>query len=471
VLAPGERLTRRAIYEEEVALLERRFASVSRVDPLLGRAMVSAQGDRDRVGARWFPYREGFSRALCDYLATLVPFAGPVLDPFAGSGTVLAAANAWGLPGWGIELLPPALASLRLLRDLQPLDGTVRRSLAGQLLAFAQVHSWREEGSLLPIAHLRITAGAFSARTEERLARYRADAAARENPLLAHLLEHAGMSVLEDISLTRKDGQYLRWDQRASRATSRPTTFQKGVVLDFDTAIERKLLAMARDLALPWPAARAPLRLLEGSCLEHLPRLGGSVGSILTSPPYCNRYDYTRTYALELAYLGVDEAGIRALRQRMLSATVENLPKAAQDGDDPAVAERLAACSAFRSLLEYLTACQADGLLNNTGVVRMVRQYFSEMAQVIAQGSRLLAAPGAPFVMVNDNVHYADVSVPVDLILAQLAEASGLRVRAILALPQGKGNSSQQMAKYGRQEERKCVYLWEKEGGGGWLTP
>jgi len=44
----------------------------------------------------------------------------------------------------------------------------------------------------------------------------------------------------------------------------------------------------------------------------------------MTSPPYCNRYDYTRTYALELALLGIDEQGLLRLRQEMLSCTVEN---------------------------------------------------------------------------------------------------------------------------------------------------
>ena len=39
---------------------------------------------------------------------------------------------------------------------------------------------------------------------------------------------------------------------------------------------------------------------------------------IITSPPYCNRYDYTRTYALELVYLGCDSEKIRSLRQELL---------------------------------------------------------------------------------------------------------------------------------------------------------
>jgi DNA modification methylase len=53
-----------------------------------------------------------------------------------------------------------------------------------------------------------------------------------------------------------------------------------------------------------------------GSCLDLLPRLAAeSFDCIITSPPYCNRYDYTRTYALELALLGVDEKALSALRQ------------------------------------------------------------------------------------------------------------------------------------------------------------
>ncbi len=51
----------------------------------------------------------------------------------------------------------------------------------------------------------------------------------------------------------------------------------------------------------------------------------------MTSPPYCNRYDYTRTYVLELALLGIDEQGLLRLRQEMLSCTVENRTKGLLD--------------------------------------------------------------------------------------------------------------------------------------------
>lgn len=66
------------------------------------------------------------------------------------------------------------------------------------------------------------------------------------------------------------------------------------------------------------------------------------------------------------------------------------------------------------------------------------------------------------FVMVNDNVRYAGANIPVDLILSDVAQEAGFNVDKIWVLPAGKGNSSQQMGEHGRQELRKCVYLWRK---------
>lgn len=89
----------------------------------------------------------------------------------------------------------------------------------------------------------------------------------------------------------------------------------------------------------------------------------------------------------------------------------------------------------------------------------MVRNYFREMALVIFECPRLLK-PGAPLVMVNDDVRYEGASVAVDLILSDIAEQAGFDVEIIWVLPVGKGNSSQQMGKHGRDELRKCVYVW-----------
>ncbi len=164
--------------------------------------------------------------------------------------------------------------------------------------------------------------------------------------------------------------------------------------------------------------------------------------------------------------LGAGEDGVRALRQTMLSCTVENKDKTdlkEKFGEDV----YRAATRAFDSqrmlglILRYLDTCKQDKTINNPGIVRMVKNYFFELSLLIFASARVLRS-GAPFVMVNDNVRYQGAHVPVDLILSDFAEQAGFDVEAIWALPIGKGNSSQQMGLHGRREIRKCVFVWRK---------
>ena len=70
------------------------------------------------------------------------------------------------------------------------------------------------------------------------------------------------------------------------------------------------------------------IQFIQESVLKALPlQKSNSIDAVLTSPPYCNRYDYTRIYALELVFLGTTASEINALRQNLLSCTVESKSK------------------------------------------------------------------------------------------------------------------------------------------------
>jgi hypothetical protein len=285
------------------------------------------------------------------------------------------------------------------------------------------------------------------------------------------VLRFALFCVLESVSFTRKDGQYLRWDDRSGRRVGKKPC-HKGPILDFNQAICGKINEIVADVEngspqaelFPTEARKGALKLYNGSCLDILPALPADFyNAVITSPPYCNRYDYTRTYALELALLDMDERGLVALRQAMLSCTVENRAKDLLQLN-PAWRDALAAADGqklLQAILRYLEQQKEQGALNNNGIPRMLRGYFYEMAGVIAECARVLKT-GAPLLMVNDNVRYAGASVSVDLILSDLAEQLGFAVENILVLPNGKGNSSQQMGAHGREALRKCIYVWRK---------
>ena len=439
--------------------------------PFLSRKIVSFQGNKDKPAYSWYKYKEAFSAGLVEYFFDryIGRMSGKVLDPFAGIGTTLFAASSQGITADGIELLPVGqeIIRTRLLseRELTPNDiATLERWITSQ--------PWKEFPERVPFSTIRITENAYPPETVEAIERYRG-ALQQENEKIQAILRLALLCILEGISYTRKDGQYLRWDARSGKRRPGTKAFDKGEILGFDPSVAAKLkeiLSDIRDTEGPttlFPlgqATKKDIRLFAGSCLEVLPTLEtAAYDAVMTSPPYCNRYDYTRTYALELTMLDLTQAEVSHLRQEMLSCTVENREK-----------DLLKICPQWVPFIKaanqqkllaaintYLQHEKNSGTLNNSGIPRMIRGYFSEMACVIGECARVLK-PSARLFMVNDNVRYAGIGISVDMILSDIARSLGFEIEKILVVPGKKGNSSQQMGAYGRVPLRKCVYVWRR---------
>lgn len=438
------------------------------IDPRLTRQMVSFQANKALPGYRWFKYKEAFSASLVEHLLSTYCDGGrDILDPFAGMGTTLFSARDRGMRALGIELLP---VGQTIIEDRLEIETAIDEADYEAIRAWMNCEPWRTSDIRGSISALRITQGAYPTATSEAIERY-LGAMSTEPGHIQCFLRLALLSILESVSYTRKDGQYLRWDQRAGRRLG-VKPFDKGHISAFGEAITGKVAEMLLDLQSKrglqsyWLRDRlhGSIDLLRGSCLDLMPGLPAcSYDAIVTSPPYCNRYDYTRTYALELALLGVTEKGLTALRQAMLSCTVENRGKDLLSYS-PAWHNAILAADQqdlLQSILQYLQSERNAGRLNNTGIPRMVRGYFYEMSCVLWECARVLRR-GATLIMVNDNVRYAGASISVDLILSELAQRFGLAVEQILVLPGDKGNSSQQMGEHGRDPLRKCVYIWRK---------
>lgn len=458
---------------EQIERLDRalydHFADKFQLEPALSRALVSFQANKGRATYRWFKFKEAFSAALVEYLLEKYGLArGTILDPFAGSGTTLFAASARGLHAHGIELLP---IGQQIIATRKLLQSEFTAADLAALRRWAEEKPWASSNDCVPLNELRITSSAYPAETREAIERF-LGACQRENERVQAVLRFVLLCVLESVSYTRKDGQYLRWDHRSGRRQGKKR-FDKGTILTLGEAIRIKIEEVLSDLQpqggqlsfFPAEELHGEIVLYGGSCLKVLPGMAAdSYDAIVTSPPYCNRYDYTRTYALELALLEIDEAGISALRQQMLSCTVENRAKDLLLMNPPweSAIEAADRQPLLQAILVYLDKQRALGTLNNNGIPRMVRGYFYEMACVIQECARVLRA-GAPLLMVNDNVRYAGASISVDMILSAIAEEIGFRTESILVLPGNKGNSSQQMGEHGRDPLRKCIYFWRKQ--------
>lgn len=458
-------------------------------NPTLTRTLVSFQANKQVPFSAWFKYREGFSEQLVTYLLShLKPQPGALLDPFAGSGSALFAASTLGWQTKGIELLPVGIYAIQSRIASNKIDPENFNNIVTDLKHINFVDYYDQKYAF---NHLAITSKAFPLIEEKQLIGYISYCYKFiTNDSIRTLLLYAAFCILEDISYTRKDGQYLRWDARSGHSLKKGN-FNKGIIFTFSNAIEQKLEQISSDLyfytckqlfrerissqqdVVNINIDHNLITLHQGSCLEILPAMqASSIDFVITSPPYVNRYDYTRTYALELAFLGCNEEKVKTLRQMMLSCTVENRNKCTQlkhyydligcNEEFKQICSTFEDQKALHEVIATLENYRQEGKLNNPNIIRMVHNYFYEMCFVIYELARLLK-PGGIVAMVNDNVRYAGEEIPVDLILSNIAEAFGLTTRCIWTVGNGKGNSSQQMGSHGRSELRKCIYIWEKQ--------
>lgn len=418
--------------------LESRFKGLLHEDLSLG-SLVSYKGNKRLPLFRLYRYKEAYSlefvERFLDHFA-----AGPkdlVLDPFAGMGTTLFAAMCRGIPSVGVDRLPIATFVARTLPCfLEYPPGTLSR-------LFESVAKQVDKSPPAEIAlDVPLISKAFDNETLERLRRWKSAVDRVTHPLRDGLLL-LFLSILEETSCASNDGQFLRlkldktpvWPDKAlhDRVLEAESDMLSARMrwTDFEAFAHAKPLVYTGDA-----------RAFNGIALSREPTI------LITSPPYANRYDYTRSYALELCFHFVKSADeLRDLRRGILRSHIESQTTDEDIPPHPAVSE----------VLDSLSRKP----LNNPRIPIMLNAYFVDMARVIEQWSRVLAR-GSRVAMVVDNVRFEGEMVPVDLILSEVAEQHGFSVERVI-VARYKGNSSQQMGKYGRVPVRESVLLWRKE--------
>jgi site-specific DNA-methyltransferase (cytosine-N4-specific) len=462
--------------------LEERYQNLFEETDKFDRRIVSFQGNKGQLLHSWIKYREGFSAELVDKLIDEfdIQSGDTLLEPFNGSGTTLLVAKSRGINAVGIEILPNCHLTWHAKSHVFDYDVAELQAIYQHIKAGDHGHASRS------FPHLVITQTAFPDEAENALMYYtdwieQSNFSGSSKVLLRLLLT----SILEEVSYTRKDGQYLRWDCRAHKVQARNRKreqngkpaikgMQKGDLPSVKEALLAAMFTIIEDIKViqQQKVGDSTQQLLQGSSLEILPTLEpNQFAGVITSPPYCNRYDYTRTYALEIAYLGASEQGIRELRQEQLSCTVEHNSKVNKLRDHY---NSLDQSERFEHILQIIqnnpvfteinNALQIRwdrGEINNRGILPMVEGYFVELTFIFAEILRTVRS-GAHVAFVNDNVRYGGEIIPVDLLTTAIAEDLGFVAEKVYVLPQRKGNSSQQMGRFGREALRKSITIWKK---------
>lgn len=380
----------------------------------------------------WFKFKEGFSRQLAINLLTKFGLqnGAAVYDPFAGCGTTLLACKEKGLTAIGTDMLPVAVFVSQVKITDWPNHDTLLHAIE-KLFAIP----FKTPVSALP--QIRIIDLAFPAEVQEQILFFKEQIDTFKQPIRDFLLLGL-LTILESVSRTSKDGQFLRLVDKS--------------LPEVRDVLRKVLISMINDLATMRTfktTTPGKARVMVGDARELcLPKnFHGTVDAIITSPPYLNRYDYSRSYALELCLLNVkSHQDMVAVRHSLLRSHIESREHENKKINLPA--------------LEEVLAQLHQKELNNERLPIMVQGYFEDMNLVIKNMSTYLK-PGGKVALVVANAQFAGESIPTDLLLSELAAQHGLETEAIW-ITRYKGNSSQQMAIYGRRPVRESIVFWKK---------
>jgi DNA modification methylase len=153
----------------------------------------------------------------------------------------------------------------------------------------------------------------------------------------------------------------------------------------------------------------------------------GSIDAVITSPPYPNEKDYTRTTRLESVMLGFvnNKAELRALKQQLVRSNTRGVYK--DDGDDQWIVQhpeiqRIADAIEQRRL-EMGKSSGFERLYP-----RVTKLYFGGMARHLSE-LRSVLRPGAQLAyVVGDQASYLRVMIRAGQLIAEIAQALGYEV-------------------------------------------
>ena len=361
---------------------------------------------------RWFRYSAGFNGAWAESLIESEASQREVrvLDPFAGCGTTLIAAEQCGVESCGIDSHPfvAKVARAKLAYRSSPSE---YGAAAARVLASAQrmkpdlarypdlIHRCYSEEALGQLDRLRrateVTAGES------------------ETALLVWLTLVAILRVTSHVGTA--NWQYLLPRRRKAHVEAPFAAFQTMAHVIRD---DMETVGRVRG-------PRAGFALGDARICDSLPADGFNL--VVTSPPYANNYDYADATRLELTFFGEVRGWSdlqKKVRQHLLRSCTQHVPNKAVDLDAVLGSPELAPIgSELRNVCEQLSEIRLSRGGKKT-YHNMVACYFLDLARVWLALRRVCRSPSKVCFVIGDSAPYG-VYVPAVEWLGELALAAG----------------------------------------------
>jgi len=366
---------------------------------------------------RWFRYSAGFSAEWVQFTIDNYKRKNPlcILDPFAGSGTVLISAAASGQFSIGFDAHP-----------------FVYRIARSKLLWYLDAHT------LLDCVNTVIQ------RAKKNISLTNCE----DNPLLQKCFSKENLAKLgalreQYLELKKEDDPIweLVWLILTSilRPCSAVGTAQwqyilpnkkKSKVLDPFYAFTEKAKEFARDMVYAQQAGwKNTAKIILTDARELNIEEEGMVDLIITSPPYPNNYDYADATRLEMTFWG-EISGWGDLQKVIRQYLIRSCSQ--HSAAEHLILDELLVDPLLDPIRNEITAiCQELGRIRKDKGGKktyhtMIAAYFKDLASVWYALRRLCKDGATACFVIGDSAPYG-VYVPVDKWLGELALAAGFR--------------------------------------------
>jgi len=371
---------------------------------------------------RWFWFPHSFSPQLVDEILKVYPLPsnGSILDPFVGAGTTVLRASELGYRAVGTDLLPLSVFVSEV--KLSCLDRTSLQEQLRYILDYTPL-------SELPPLPERLSKACTAHELAHLIALQQ-----RINNLprnAAWFFRLAWLRVLQHVSRAIPDGGWFRWIEKEDQSESIARWFEQQSRLQIE------------DIT---PRSGAPAHVFLDDA-RRLSQVSGKFDLVITSPPYPNRHDYSRIFHIELLSLGLGDEEIKKFRYTSIRSHVE-----AKQPD-------LRGCE-YKMPYSLRTALSSLPDKADPRITTMLQGYFQDMWFTFTALSSHLER-GSVCAFVVGNVRHAGVMVSVDEILVELANQAGFTHERTWVI-RLRGNSAQQMGRFGRELARESVVFLRK---------
>lgn len=392
------------------------------------RARVNRLRDADAPVHRWYRFVLSFPAHLVRrYLDEFGAGPGTVaLDPFCGTGTTLVECRKRGVSAVGLEAMPMARFASRVKTDwTPPPEGLLRHAerVAVRAKRLGERGNGRDLRQLPEAARRLLIRDSISPRPLDRAlalreAIHEASEKSRESPSGNGFTAHERLALAKTLV---HDAGNLHFGPevgvRGSKADAPVVDAWLGRIAEIAADLgEVAGLGNGAGAAVHHADARDP------SCLET-----ESVDCVITSPPYPNEKDYSRTTRLETVVLGFagDLAELRGQKQGLVRSNTRSVYRA---DDDHRFVEHDGEVQRIARIIEERRAelGKTSGFERNYHRVTLL--YFGGMARHFAALRRVLR-PGAQLAyVVGDQASYFRILIRTGEILGRLAESLGYEV-------------------------------------------